>query len=212
MRKQPTPSVAIVGKALIVGGVRVDPELRPERRSIVPIPLAEDAQSRPILAVAVPDDDVAARRLDHDGRSSLEARRTARGLELRSQRDPGGRVALAEDPAPLRSTPRHCPILPDHDEVVGGAGSRDRRAVLESGGERVDAELRTERRARRGIALAKHAGAAAVLVLADPHHHEVAVRVDGHARLLLALGGDRVDPELRAERCAARREALAEDA
>ena len=81
--------------------------------------------------------------------------------------------------------------------------------------ERVDAELRAERSAGIGIALAEDAITIAVLTPTLPDHDEVAGGVRGYGRTSLNAKRacrERVHAELRADRGAGTDEALAEDA
>ena len=74
------------------------------------------------------------------------------------------------------------------------------RLVVQDGG--VDTELGAYRRAGGVVALGEDAAAGRVLTLAAPHGNEAAVGQRSHVGLGLAAGGEGVDGELGAHRCA----------
>src|SRR5205807_10271293 len=88
---------------------------------------------------------------------------------------------------------------PGDDEVPGRVHGHGRR-LLAVGGVGVDAELAAQRGPGGAEPLGADAVAAAVLAAAVPGDDEVAGRVRRDGRGRLRVGGEGVDPELRAGR------------
>src|SRR5688572_14979324 len=134
------------------------PELDQLDRDDPAVALAEDTEARAVLCVAPPDDDELAgahHGVGGDGRIALIARRVGVDAELGAEGGAGAVVALAEDTVAQAVLPV---ALPGHDEVAGGVRGHG-RSVLVARRKRVDAELRADRGAGAGVALAEDAEA-----------------------------------------------------
>jgi hypothetical protein len=171
-------------------GVRVHAELGPLRARAGVVALGEHALAAAVLEPALPRDHEPARVRSH-GRPVLATGRVRVDAELASGRRARGAVPLPEyaDAVVARASagPRH-----DHVAVVV---RRHGGVDLAARGVRVDQQLAAPARARGAEELRVHGREAAVLV-ALPHHDEVAVHVRGHRWTGLAARDVRVHHEL----------------
>src|SRR6185503_12979170 len=143
----------------------------------------------------VPDDHEVPGGVGGDCRIEVKPRGVGVDAELRAQRDTRAREPLAGD---VVSGVAADVVLPDHDEVAGRIRSHHWITLI-GRRVRVDAELRAERGAGCGEALAEDTVTRAVLTEASPYHDEVPRRVRRHGRTGLRVRDVGVHAELGAE-------------
>src|SRR5687768_13679424 len=187
----------------------IDPEPHQLDRDDLAVTLGVDAHAGAVLRLAVPGHHEEARRSGRHGRAVLARRGVGIDPELGALRRAGVGEALAEDPVAVAVL---AGIAGPGDDEVADPVRGHRGTPLIARRVAVDLELRALRRSRRGEPLPEDAEQGSVLLLAGPDHDEAADDGPGDARLVLIVGGVRVDPELRACRYAAGEIALAEDA
>ena len=98
--------------------VGIDSELRADCSAGTVIALAEDAKIGAVLCEALPDHDEIARGVRSDAGLGLLARDEGVDVELRTDRDAGAVVALAEDAIGFLNAL----APPHHDELAGRVG------------------------------------------------------------------------------------------
>src|SRR6185369_4903262 len=160
------------------------------------VALAEDAEARPVLRQALPEDDEVAGAVGRHRGTALVARGEGVDSELRTERSARPSVPLAEDALAGAVLQR---ALPHDDEVAGGIGGGGRTRLIVRR-VRVDTELGAYGRTGACEPLTVDAVPRAVLGPAVPNDHEVAGRIHGNRRDGLMARRVGVDAEHGAER------------
>jgi len=177
---------------LIVSGGRVDEELDALGDAVGVEALGIDATPVAVLFLALPDDHEVPGRIHRNRRLLLIVGGGRVDEELAALGDAARIEALRVDALPVAVLVH---ALPDDREVPRRI-HRNRRLLLIGGGGGVDEELDALGYTVGVKALCVDALPAAVLVHALPRDHEVPRRIHRNHRLLLIVGGGRVDEEL----------------